>query len=128
MTIVKTNLKETEKVKIYELTHSSTSRRISECEGETFTAVNYVLTDENVLTVESSDGEIYGTNSAVFIREFCDIAEFLGLENRMIKITSGRSKAGRIFYSCRVVSEENPSGADIHGTSVAFTDDTDSKV
>ena len=56
-----------------------------------------------ILTIETLDGEMFGTVSATFRREFADIVSFFGEDVGAIQIVGGKSKAGRDFITCTVV-------------------------
>lgn len=55
-----------------------------------------------ILAIETVDGEIFGTISATFRREFADIVNFFGEDVGAIKVVGGKSKAGRDFITCTV--------------------------
>lgn len=55
-----------------------------------------------ILTIETQDGEMFGTVSATFRREFADIVNFFGEDVGVIKVLGGSSKAGRNFITCTV--------------------------
>jgi len=50
-----------------------------------------------------SEGKVYATNSASFIREFDMIAEAFGDDMPSIKVTTGKSSKGRQYISCEIV-------------------------
>ena len=56
-----------------------------------------------ILTIETVDGEMFGTVSAKFRREFADIVTFFGDDVGAIQILGGKSKAGRDFITCAVI-------------------------
>ena len=56
-----------------------------------------------ILTLETTDGEMFGTVSATFRREFADIVSFFGEDVGVIQIVGGKSKAGRDFITCTVI-------------------------
>lgn len=56
-----------------------------------------------ILTLETTDGEMFGTVSATFRREFADIVNFFGEDVGAIQIVGGKSKAGRDFITCTVI-------------------------
>ena len=57
---------------------------------------------KEILTLETMDGEMFGTVSDTFKREFDDIVSFFGDDVGAIKVVSGTSKAGRKFITCTV--------------------------
>ena len=56
-----------------------------------------------ILTLLTNDGEMFGTVSATFRREFADIVAFFGEDVGAIMVVGGKSKAGRDFITCTVV-------------------------
>ena len=57
---------------------------------------------KEILTIETVDGEMFGTISDTFKREFDDIVSFFGKDVGAIKVIGGTSKAGRKFITCTV--------------------------
>ena len=57
---------------------------------------------KEILTLETVDGEMFGTVSDTFKREFDDIVSFFGDDVGSIKVISGTSKAGLKFITCTV--------------------------
>ena len=57
---------------------------------------------KEILTIESVDGEMFGTVSDTFKREFDDIVSFFGDDVGSIKVVGGISKAGHKFITCIV--------------------------
>ena len=55
-----------------------------------------------ILTLETVDGEMFGTMSDTFKREFDDIVSFFGDDVGAIKVAGGTSKAGRKFITCTI--------------------------
>ena len=55
-----------------------------------------------ILAIETVDGEIFGTISPTFRREFADIVNFFGEDVGAIKVVGGQSKSGRDFITCTV--------------------------
>ncbi len=58
--------------------------------------------EREILTIQTVDGELFGTVSATFRREFADIVKFFGDDVGAIKVIGGKSKAGRNFITCTV--------------------------
>ena len=54
------------------------------------------------IIIKTIDGEMFGTISDTFKREFGDIVGFFGDDVGAIKVISGKSKAGRNFITCSV--------------------------
>ena len=57
---------------------------------------------KEIFTLETVDGEMFGTVSDIFKREFDDIVSFFGDDVGAIRVISGTSKAGRKFITCTV--------------------------
>ena len=57
---------------------------------------------KEILTLETVDGEMFGTVSDIFKRDFEDIVSFFGDDVGAIKVVGGTSKAGRKFITCTV--------------------------
>lgn len=57
---------------------------------------------KEVLTILTADGEMFGTISGVFQKEFNDIVELFGEDVGAIKVFSGKSRAGRTFITCSI--------------------------
>lgn len=55
-----------------------------------------------ILAIETKDGEMFGTVSATFRREFYDIVKFFGDDVGAIRVIGGKSKAGRDYITCTV--------------------------
>ena len=55
-----------------------------------------------ILTLETVDGEMFATVSDTFKREFDDIVSFFGDDVGAIRVIGGTSKAGRKFITCTV--------------------------
>lgn len=94
----------------YRLTRASAKKMI-EAAGSVITPERYVLyegTDvksgelKTVLTLEA-DGEVFGTISNTFIREFMDAANEFGGDPGPIKVITGETKNGRDYVTCEVV-------------------------
>lgn len=58
--------------------------------------------EHEVLAIETVDGELFGTISATFRKEFADIVKYFGPDVGAIKVVGGKSKAGRNFITCTV--------------------------
>ena len=57
---------------------------------------------KEVLTILTTDGEMFGTISGIFQKEFNDIVELFGEDVGAIKVFSGKSRAGRTFITCSI--------------------------
>lgn len=57
---------------------------------------------KTILALETVDGEMFGTVSATFMKEFSDIVKFFGDDVGAIKVIGGKSKSGRNYITCTV--------------------------
>lgn len=57
---------------------------------------------KEILTLETVDGEMFGTVSETFKREFEDIVSFFGDNVGEIKVIGGTSKSGRKYITCTI--------------------------
>lgn len=57
---------------------------------------------KEILTLETVDGEMFGTVSDTFKREFDDIVGFFGDDVGAIRVIGRTSKNGRKFITCTV--------------------------
>ena len=96
---------------IYKMMKSPDVKKMSDAEGsvlEVAAWITYTDADSRtgevreILTIQTTDGEMFGTVSGVFQREFKDITKFFGDDVGTIKVISGKSKAGRSFITCSV--------------------------
>lgn len=95
----------------YKMIKSPDAKKMSEAEDSVLEIKSWILyTDieqrtgevREVLTVETTDGEMFATVSEVFKREFNDIVAYFGDDVGMIRVIGGTSKSGRKFISCTV--------------------------
>lgn len=102
--------KDMDKRTAYRLTRAN-AKKVVDAAGSVITPSAYVLYEDEdiksgelktVLTFEA-DGEVFGTISPVFIREFMDAANYFGGEIGSIKILTGETKNGREFVTCEVI-------------------------
>ena len=108
-------VKEDDKKAIYNLTKSPKISKVSDLADNTvidvkaiafFTDINEEReTETNIVSVMSSTGEVYATNSATFTREIKDLLAIFdnNVENISIEKLSGTSKNGRDFVTCALV-------------------------
>lgn len=95
---------------LYLMLKNPDSVKMSDAKGQTLHPEAYVLFDDvnqgtgEVVHIVSirSNGKVYATNSASFIREFDMIAEAFGDEIPDIEVTTGKSSKGRQYISCAV--------------------------
>ena len=97
---------------LFSLTKGSQVRMLKDAKGETLDIYQYVLYKDDqsdgstvtVLSLKTTEGAMYATNSGTFIRNFCDILamyESCGEEapTRFL-VGSAKSKAGREYLTC----------------------------
>ena len=109
MNIIKQN-RELTAAEIYKMTKSASINKVSENTGETFEIDAYIIYEDEkedniteILSILTTDGEVYATNSPTFQREFNDLVSIFELTKEAlppIKIVEGISKSGRTFYRC----------------------------
>lgn len=96
---------------IYKMMKSQDVKKMSDADGSVLNVAAWIAYNDadsrtgeirEILTIMTTDGEMFGTVSGVFQREFKDIVKFFGDDVGMIKVTSGKSKAGRNFITCSV--------------------------
>ena len=96
---------------IYKMMKSPDVKKMSDADGSVLEVAAWIVytdTDSRtgevreILTIQTTDGEMFGTVSGVFQREFKDITKFFGDDVGKIKVISGKSKAGRSFITCSV--------------------------
>lgn len=98
---------------LYNMTKGSSVRKMSDAKGETLDVLHYIVyKDTNsetaevsiVLSMMTTSGGIYATNSKTFIRNFLDILamyEDTGEEApTKFAVNSARSRNGREFLVC----------------------------
>lgn len=111
MELIKAFPAELDQRTIYKMMKSPDVKKMSDAEGsilEVAAWIAYNDTDSRtgeireILTILTTDGEMFGTVSGVFQREFKDITKFFGDDVGSIKVISGKSKAGRNFITCSV--------------------------
>ena len=110
MELIKAYPAELDQRTIYKMMKSPDVKKMSDADGSVLDVAAWIAyTDADsrtgeireILTIQTTDGEMFGTVSGVFQREFKDIVKFFG-DVGMIKVTSGKSKAGRNFITCSV--------------------------
>ena len=111
MELIKAFPAELDQRTIYKMMKSPDVKKMSDADGSFLDVaawISYTDTDsrtgeiKELLVIQTTDGEMFGTVSAVFQREFKDIVKFFGDDVGMIKVISGKSKAGRNFITCSV--------------------------
>lgn len=61
-----------------------------------------------VLAIKTPDNNVYGTNSATFIKSFIDMIDFFDGDVKYCLVDAGTSKNGREFIQCVFVPEDSP--------------------
>ena len=111
MEVIKKYPEELSSRQAYKMMKSPDVKKMSDADGsilEVKSWIKYSDIDQKtgevkeILTLETNDGEMFGTVSPTFQREFNDITEFFGDDVGAIKVTSGTSKSGRNFITCTV--------------------------
>lgn len=100
---------------LYALTKGNTVRKMQDAKGEDLTISKFVLyTDQDqagnpmqILSVETTGGVRYATNSRTFIRNFTDIQDIFDQDpeaERPTKFAIGskRSNGGREYLTCDI--------------------------
>ena len=108
------NEKERTVKQLYDLTRNPETQKMRDHAGEVIEVADWLIyADANndgkevtLLSILTPEGEIFGTNSATFIREFSaivDLCHQCGTEPASIKISQGESKSGRTFITAVLV-------------------------
>ena len=94
-----------DKKALYRLTHAISAGKVIDLNGQVVQPRTWAIYEDadkatgetkEVLSMELDSGEVVGTISATFIREFEDIVETFGNE-QAIEIRTGKTKQGREF-------------------------------
>lgn len=111
MEIIKMYPEDMDRRTSFKIMNSNETSKMSDAEGSVLDVKAWVIyndTDEKtgeikkVVSLMTDDGEIFGTISNTFIREFEKIADHFGNDVGSIKVISGTSKAGRTFITCDI--------------------------
>lgn len=111
MELIKKFPEELDQRTIYKMIKSPEVKKMSDAEDSILEVKSWVKYSDvdnktgevkEILTLETVDGEMFGTVSDTFKREFDDIVSFFGDDVGAIKIIGGTSKAGRKFITCTV--------------------------
>lgn len=100
---------------IYKMSKSNEIQRVSDNEGKilpvkaymAYTDIDSKGEEKTICSIMTQDDEVYATNSDSFRRDFEDMLSLTASMNQTvetIKIVSGKSKAGRTFYTCELES------------------------
>ena len=104
MEIIKQS-KEFTKKEIYNLTRSPEIRKLSDYEGVVIPVEGFLIfTDTNtegneteIMSILSTDGTVYASNSSTAQREMMFIADLMDGEDYAIKVIRGKSNSGRVY-------------------------------
>lgn len=107
MNILKTS-RELNDEEVYLLCMQANVNKMSDAEGQVLELEAWALyEDENargetneVLAILTKDGDVFGTISATFIKEFNKMADHFKDRLLKIKVVSGTTKNGRQYISC----------------------------
>ena len=111
MELIKAFPAELDQRTIYKMMKSPDVKKMTDADGSVLDVaawISYTDVDSRtgeiieILTIQTTDGEMFGTVSGVFQREFKDITKFFGDDVGLIKVTSGKSRSGRNFITCSV--------------------------
>lgn len=111
MELIKAFPEELDQRTIYKMMKSPDVKKMSDAEGSVLEVAAWIAYNDtdsrtgeirSILTILTTDGEMFGTVSGVFQREFMDITKFFGDDVGAIKVFSGKSKAGRNFITCSI--------------------------
>ena len=103
MKIIASNTED--KKELYRMTHAVRAGKVIDLAGQTINVSSWVLYEDTpegsdacktVLTLVLDTGEIVGTISKTFIREFVDIIDVLG-ELPALEVATSETKNGRTF-------------------------------
>ena len=94
----------------YRLMNSNATKKMSDAEGSQLEIASWVIyegTDatgeiKKVLSLSTTDGEIFGTVSSTFIKEFEKMFEYFGDDLTDISVISGKSKSNRTYITCEI--------------------------
>lgn len=111
-------IKKTENIKageLYSMTKGPEVRKMQDAKGEVLDIMAYVIYKDDkddgsepviVLSVKTTEGALYATNSKTFIRNFVDILAIYDecgeAQPILFKVGSARSNAGREYLTCTV--------------------------
>lgn len=111
MELIKAFPAELDKRTVYKMMKSPEVKKMSDADGSVLEVAAWIVysdTDSRtgetreILTIQTTDGEMFATVSGVFQREFKDITNHFGDDVGMIRVLSGKSKAGRAFLTCTI--------------------------
>lgn len=100
-----------DKRSIYKMVKSAEVQKMIDAAGSELAVVAYVIYDDvdaktgevkEVVTIMTADGELFGTISQTFIREFKDIIDAFDGDVGNIKVITGTSKNNREYVTCSI--------------------------
>lgn len=112
------NATKTDRVLQYKLTRSPETQKMSSLAGQRIDVAHFCIyedekvdrngevTTPTIITLMTTQGEIFGSNSATVLEEFLALVDIFGEDLDKeggyipVKIIEGKSKAGRTFYTC----------------------------
>ena len=108
---IKKKSQELDKKTIFRMTESDSTVKMSDADGQVLEIAAWILYDDvngkgeqvEVLSILTTEGEIYATISDTFKKKFSKMVDVFGSELDKIKIVSGTSKKGLGYISCDVV-------------------------
>ena len=98
-------------VDLYKLTMNPNAGKMKNAAGQRLEVESYALYEDvdkksgelqQILAIQTPEGEVFATNSPTFIEEFVKMVDFFASFNMVvdaIKVVSGVSKGGREFIS-----------------------------
>ena len=115
MKILKQSRENLTNYEMYELTQSNAIRSMKDCEDRLIIKVEdfilYEDTDRNgkeitlLAIMDEKNGDVYASQSQTFRESFQKAAEFVPRDEPLyIRVLHGKSRAGRSFINCALVS------------------------
>lgn len=98
-------------IDLYKLTLNPNAGKMKNAAGQRLEVASYALFEDvdkksgelqQILAIQTPEGEVFATNSPTFIEEFVKMVDFFaefGMIVDSIKVVSGVSKSGREFIS-----------------------------
>ena len=111
MELIKAFPAELDQRSIYKMMKSPDVQKMSDADGSILEVAAWISYNDvdsrtgeikELLVIQTTDGEMFGTVSAIFQREFKDITKFFGDDVGAIKVISRKTKAGRNFITCSI--------------------------
>lgn len=107
MKVTKTS-RELTKMETYRLTKAPDSQTVQNHVGGTFAVDAWCLYEDTnsrgeeleILSILTTDGEVFNTISETFKRSFLEVMEIFEGEEVNVEVISGTTKAGRTYLDC----------------------------